>query len=218
MLARGILGSGRARGVSFWPFPNSFGWWWLISSVFLISISCHKTTHANGYCGAWPGWAVSISVLPLTKLPTSVESKKKKSKRVPEQHSLLLHWLLCESQWTVENSSRWKYLSTLPPFWEICIQVKKQHLEVDKEKWIGSKLGKGYIKVVYCHPAYLIYMQSTSCKMSYWMTQAGIKIARRNVNIGRWHHPYGRKWRTKELSGESERGECKSWLKTQNSK
>ena len=66
MLARGILGSGRTRGVSFRPFPNSFSWWWLISSVFLIRISCHKTTHANGYYGAWPGWAFSISVLPLT--------------------------------------------------------------------------------------------------------------------------------------------------------
>ena len=37
-----------------------------ISSVFLIRISCHKTTHANSYYGAWPGWAVSISLLPLT--------------------------------------------------------------------------------------------------------------------------------------------------------
>ena len=54
------------RGVSFRPFPNSSGWWWLISSLFLIRISCHKTPHANSYCGAWPGWAVSISVLPLT--------------------------------------------------------------------------------------------------------------------------------------------------------
>ena len=67
MLARGILGSGRTRGVSFRPFLNSSDWWWLISSVFLIRISCHKTTHANGYYGAWPGWAVSISVLPLTQ-------------------------------------------------------------------------------------------------------------------------------------------------------
>ena len=48
--------------------PHSSGWWWLISSVFLIRISCHKTTHANGYYGACPGWAVSISVLPLTKI------------------------------------------------------------------------------------------------------------------------------------------------------
>ena len=66
MLERGILGSGQTHGVSFQSFPNSSGWWWLISSVFLIRISCHKTTHANGYYGAWPGWAVSISVLPLT--------------------------------------------------------------------------------------------------------------------------------------------------------
>ena len=66
MLARGILGSGRTGRVSSRPFPNSSGWLWLISFVFLIRISCHKTTHANGYYGAWPGWAVSISVLPLT--------------------------------------------------------------------------------------------------------------------------------------------------------
>ena len=71
MLARGILGNGRTRGVSFRPFPNSSGWWWLISSVFPIRISCHKTTHANGYYGAWPGWAVSISVLLLTELLAS---------------------------------------------------------------------------------------------------------------------------------------------------
>ena len=55
------------RGVSFRPFLDSSGWWWLISSLFLIKISCHKTTHADTYYGAWPGWAVSVSVLPLTK-------------------------------------------------------------------------------------------------------------------------------------------------------
>ena len=66
MLNRGILGSGRTRGVSFRPFPYSSWWWWLISSVFLIRISSHKTSPANGYYGAWPGWEVSISVLPLT--------------------------------------------------------------------------------------------------------------------------------------------------------
>ena len=69
MLARGILGSGWTHDVSFPLFPDSSGWWWLISSVFLIRISCHKTTHANGYYGAWPGWAVSVSVLPLTDTP-----------------------------------------------------------------------------------------------------------------------------------------------------
>ena len=48
------------------PFDLS-GWWWLISSVFLTRTSCCKTTHANGYYGDWAGWAVSISVLPLTQ-------------------------------------------------------------------------------------------------------------------------------------------------------
>ena len=47
--------------------------------------------------------------------------------------------------------------------------VKKQQLETDMEKWTGSKLGKEYIKAVYCQPAHLIYMQSTSCEMPGWM-------------------------------------------------
>ena len=57
---------------------------------------------------------------------------------------------------------RWEYQITLLAFWETCMQVKKQHLDLDMEQWIGSKLGKEYVKAVYCHPAYLTYMQSTS--------------------------------------------------------
>ena len=49
------------------------------------------------------------------------------------------------------------------------MQVKKQQLELDMEQQTGSKLAKEYIKAVYCHPAYLTYMQSTSCKMLGWM-------------------------------------------------
>ena len=49
------------------------------------------------------------------------------------------------------------------------MQVKKQQLELDIEKWTGSKLEKEYIKPVYCHPAYLTYMQGTSYKMLGWM-------------------------------------------------
>ena len=49
------------------------------------------------------------------------------------------------------------------------MQVKKQQLELDMEQQTGSKVGKEYIKAVYCHPTYLTYMQSTSCKMSGWM-------------------------------------------------
>ena len=49
------------------------------------------------------------------------------------------------------------------------MQVKKQRLELDMEHRTGSKLGKEYVKAVYCHPAYLTYMQSTSCEMPGWM-------------------------------------------------
>ena len=55
---------------------------------------------------------------------------------------------------------RWEYQTTLTASWEICIQVKKQQLEPDMEQWTGSKLGKEYVKAVYYHPAYLIYMQN----------------------------------------------------------
>ena len=49
------------------------------------------------------------------------------------------------------------------------MQVKKQQLEPDMEQRTGSRLGKKYVKAVYCHPAYLTYMQITSCKMSGWI-------------------------------------------------
>ena len=49
------------------------------------------------------------------------------------------------------------------------MQVKKQQLELDMQLQTGSKSGKEYIKAVYCHPAYLTYMQSTSCEMLSWM-------------------------------------------------
>ena len=49
------------------------------------------------------------------------------------------------------------------------MQVKKQQLEPDREQQTGTKLGKEYIKAVYCHPAYLRYMLSTSFKMPGWM-------------------------------------------------
>ena len=49
------------------------------------------------------------------------------------------------------------------------MQVKKQQLVPDMEELIGSKLEKEYNKAVYCHPAYLTYMQSTSCEMPDWM-------------------------------------------------
>ena len=49
------------------------------------------------------------------------------------------------------------------------MQDKKQQLEMDMEQQIDSKSGKEYVKAVYCHPAYLTYKQTTSCKMLGWM-------------------------------------------------
>ena len=49
------------------------------------------------------------------------------------------------------------------------MQIKKQQLEPDMEQQTGSKLGKEYVEAVYCHPAYLTYMQSTSCEIPGWM-------------------------------------------------
>ena len=61
------------------------------------------------------------------------------------------------------------------------MQDRKQQLETDMEQWTASKLGKEYIKAVYCHPAYQSYMQNTLCEMLD-KSQAGIKNARRNTN------------------------------------
>ena len=67
----------------------------------------------------------------------------------------------------VDHNKLWKILkemgilTILPASGEICMQIKKQQLELDTEQ-TGSKSGKEYVKTVYCHPAYLIHMQSTS--------------------------------------------------------
>ena len=75
----------------------------------------------------------------------------------------------------VDQNILWKILKEmgipdhLTCLLEIYMQVRKQQLELDMEQQTGSKLGKEYIKAVYCHPAYLTYMQSTSCEMLGWM-------------------------------------------------
>ena len=95
-------------------------------------------------------------------------------KRFPEKHILLLYWLhqslwLRGSQQTGKFFKRWEYQTTWSASWEICTQVRKQQLELDMEQQTGFKSGKEYVKAVYCHPAYLTYMQNTSCKMLGWM-------------------------------------------------
>ena len=88
----------------------------------------------------------------------------KKARRVPEKHLLLL-WLIMPKPLTVWITTkcgkffkRWEYQTTLPASWEICLQVRKQQLELDMEQQMGSKSGKEDVKAVYCYPAYLTYM------------------------------------------------------------
>ena len=66
------------------------------------------------------------------------------------------------------------------------MQVKKQHLEPDMEQQTGSKLGKEDDKAVYCHLAYLTYMQSTSYDARLDEAQAQIKTSRRNISNHRY--------------------------------
>ena len=65
--------------------------------------------------------------------------------------------------------NRWEYQTTWPVSWEMYMQVRKQQLELDMEQQTGSKLGKEYIKAVYCHFAYLTHMQSTSWETLGWI-------------------------------------------------
>ena len=93
----------------------------------------------------------------------------RKSKRIPEKHIYFCFmdyqslWLCGSQKNCGKFFKRWEYQATLPAFWENCMKVKKQQLEWDMEQWTGFKFGKEYVKAVYCHPAYLTYMQSTSC-------------------------------------------------------
>ena len=89
------------------------------------------------------------------------------------------------------------------------------------EQWVGSKSGMEYVKAVYCHPAYLTYMQSTSCEMLAWMKhKLELRLPGEISIISDMQitQPLCEKAKkNKELLVESERGEVKSWLKAQHS-
>ena len=106
------------------------------------------------------------------KLPTSVESLKKQENSRKTSTSALLTMSKLLPLWITISCGkfwrRWEYQTTLPASWEICMQVKKQQLELDMEQQTGSKSGKEYVKAIYCHSAYLTYMQSTSWETLGW--------------------------------------------------
>ena len=123
-------------------------------------------------------WTVNFQIVkldlekgqePEIKLPISAESLKKQESSSKTSTSALLNMPNPLTVWITTNCGkflkRWEHQTTLPDSWEICMQVRKKQLKLDMEQQTGSKLGKEYIKAVYCHPAYLTYTQSTSCKM-----------------------------------------------------
>ena len=109
---------------------------------------------------------------PEIKLPTSAGSSKKQesSRKIPT--SALLTTPKSLAVWITANCGksikRWVFQSTWAVYWEICMKVKKQQLELDMEPQTGSNSGKEYVKAVYCHPAYLTYMPSTSWETLGW--------------------------------------------------
>ena len=106
---------------------------------------------------------------PEVKLPTSIGSLKKQKSSSKTSTSALLTMTKPLTVWITSNSGKffkgWEYQTTWLASWEICMQVKKQQLEPDMEEQTGFRFGKEYVKAVYCHPAYLTSMQSTSCQM-----------------------------------------------------
>jgi len=88
--------------------------------------------------------------------------------------------------WITKNSGkflkRWEYQTILLASWKTYKQVKKQQLELDMEQQTGLKLGKEYIKAVYCHPAYLTYTEYIMRNARLDEAQTGIKIVGRNIN------------------------------------
>ena len=95
---------------------------------------------------------------PEVKLLTSIGSLKKQESSRKTSASASLTMLKPLTVWIRTSCGkflkRWEYQTTLPASWEICMQVKKQELELDMEQHTGSKSGKEYVKAVHWHPAY----------------------------------------------------------------
>ena len=157
---------------------------------------------------------------PGTKLPTSAGSLKKQE----FQKNIYFCFIdYAKAFDCVDHNKLWKILQEM--------RLSDHHLTcLLKNLYVGQeatvRTGHGTIdwfqvgKGVHQGRILLPWLFNLYGKYIMWNSgldeaQAGIKIARRNINNLRWHHSYGRKWRTKETLDESERGEWKSWLKTQ---
>ena len=109
---------------------------------------------------------------PEIKLSKSAGSWREQGSSRKTSTSALLTTPTPLSLWITTNCGkflkRWEYQTIWPVFWEICMEVRNQQLEMDMEQQTGSKEKKEYVKAVYCHPAYLTYMQSTSWETLDW--------------------------------------------------
>ena len=127
---------------------------------------------------------------PETKLPTSAGSSKKQESSIKASTSALLTMPKTLNVWITTNCGkflkRWENQTILTTSWEIYMQVKNQQSELDMEQQTGSKLGKEYIKAVYCHPTYLTYVKYIMWNAGLEEAQAGITIAGRNINNFRY--------------------------------
>ena len=160
---------------------------------------------------------------PEIKLPASVGSSKKQESSRKTSISALLTMPKPLTVWTTTNFGQFlkrkEYQATWSASWEICMQVRKQQLRVGHGTTDWFQIGKGVFQGCILSPClFNLYAEHTMRNPGLDKAQAGIKIARRNINhlICRWYHPYGRKWRgTQKPLGESKWVEWKSWLKTQ---
>ena len=149
-----------------------------LCSFHMLARSCSKSSKV-GFNSTWTEnfqmYKLDLEKAEETenKLPTSTGSQKKQKSSRKTSTSASLTMLKPLTVWIPTTCGkffkRWEYQITLPASWEICMQVRKQQLELDMEQQTSSKLGKEYIKAVYCHPAYLTSMQSTLYEMLGYM-------------------------------------------------
>ena len=107
---------------------------------------------------------------PEIKLPTSGESSKKQDSSRKVSTSALSTMPMPLIVWTTTNPRkffRWEYQTTWPASWEICMQVRKQQLELDINRLVPNRERVTW-RLYYCHPAYLTYMQNTLREMLGW--------------------------------------------------
>ena len=161
---------------------------------------------------------------PEIKLPTSVGSSKKQDISRKTSISALLTMPKPLTVWITKNCGkfwkRWEYQTTWPASWEISLQVKWQQLELDMEHRLVPYQERSTSSLYIVISLFNLYAEYIMRNVRLKETHAGIKISRRNSNNFRYADDTTLMAESEELKSllmKSERGEWKSWLKTQHS-